>query len=333
MKALVLAMLLATPLTVEQYVGALERIDTLLASQQLAAAQSEARALMNAEVVWARGRFKTDGALLGAIANASRAEGPHRARLLFAIDELRRATGMESGRADRKLLERIAAEQHVPPLPKGGEIDTTIDAELPLFERVAQALRDAYEWVVEKLGKLLEWFLDLFPRPRTEGGSASLRWIVITVAVTIVIIILILAATVLRRSRAATPEETQTSAPIGSRRDEDPLSRGATEWERYAEQLASDGRFREAIRAWYHAVLVTCFAAAILHFRKGRTNWEYIAVLAPSLAWRVDLIALTRLFEQEWYGLHESTREAHEECAELAQRIIGAIQREMRGAA
>lgn len=334
MKALVLALLLTTtPLTVEQYVGALEHIDALLASQQLAAAQNEARGLMGAEVVWARGRFKADRALLAAIANAQRAEGPHRARLLFAIDELRRASGMEGGRADRKLLDQIAAEQHVPPLPQGGEIDMTVEADLPLLERVAQALGDAYEWVIEKLGELLDWFIDLFPRDSERTATPAMRWIVMVVAIAIAILVAVLAIAVLRKSRAATDETTQTSVPLGSKRDEDPLSRGANEWERYAAQLAAGGRYREAIRAWYHAVLVSSFAAGILHFRKGRTNWEYIAALAPSFAWRADLMTLTRLFELEWYGLHESTSEAHQECSDLAQQIIGGIQRELRGAA
>jgi Domain of unknown function (DUF4129) len=332
---LILALLLsAAPMPVEQYVGALERIDSLLASDQLTAAQTEARGLIGVTIASSQGTFRSDRALLAAIANASRAEGPHRARLMFAIDELRRATGMETGRADPKLLERIAAEQAVPELPKGGEIRTTAEVEPPpLFERIVQGIDDAWEWVLKQLGRLLRWILDLFPRGQPGSGSGSLRWIVLTVVIAILAVILILALMVLRRSRAAETETAETSEPLGSRQDEDPLSRGAHEWERYAAQLAGSARFREAIRAWYHAVLVTCYAAGVLHFRKGRTNWEYIASLAPSLAWRADLIALTRQFETEWYGRAESTRERHDDCRELAQRIIAAIQRELRGAA
>ena len=80
-------------------------------------------------------------------------------------------------------------------------------------------------------------------------------------------------------------------------------------------------------------MLVNCYAAGILHFRKGRTNWEYIASLAPTLPWRAGLTALTRRFEQEWYGADESSAEAHDECRKLAQRIIASLGRELRGAA
>ncbi len=336
MSGFILALLLtATPLTVEQYVGALERIDALLATNQLAAAQAEARALTGRDVAWSEGTFRTDGALLSSIVAAQRAEGPHRARLLFAIDELRRAAGMETGRADPGLLARIAAEQHVPELPAGGDIPTTVDSDAPLIQRIAETLADIVAWLDKKLGQFVDWLLDLLPRRRQgeAGMSGSTTWIVLIMVAIIVAIILLLAVTVLRSSRAAVPEAAQTSVPLGSRRDEDPLSRGAAEWERHAAALANAERFREAIRAWYHAVLVTCYAAGILHFRKGRTNWEYISSLAPALAWRADLIALTRRFEREWYGADESTGEAYDECRELAQRITAAIRHELRGAA
>jgi hypothetical protein len=135
-----------------------------------------------------------------------------------------------------------------------------------------------------------------------------------------------------RRSRRNEPN-LATSTPLRSSRDDDPLSRGATEWERYAAQLAADGRFREAIRAWYHAVLVTCYAAGILHFRKGRTNWEYIASLAASTEWRPELIRLTQRFEHEWYGAEQSSEEAFEDCSEHARNVLAAVAASERGAA
>jgi len=243
---------------------------------------------------------------------------------------------METARADRKALEQIAAEQEPPALPEGGELKLELDRDIPLLERIVQSIIDAWDWVVEQLGKLLEWIFDLLPRRRGSGGSVmtpGMRWIVFAVVALIVLLIVVLAINVIRRSRAAAPDTTQTSEPLGSARDADPLSRGAKEWERYAADLAAAGRYREAIRAWYHAVLVTCYAGGILHFRKGRTNWEYIASLAPTLPWRADLMELTRRFELEWYGHDESSPDALEECSGRAQTILDAIREEMRGAA
>jgi len=138
----------------------------------------------------------------------------------------------------------------------------------------------------------------------------------------IVLLILFLALEVRRRTRRASKTAIETSEPLGSRRDEDPLSRGATEWERYAAQLAAAGRFREAIRAWYHAVLVTCYSTGVLHFRRSRTNWEYVSALAPSLDWRPEFIDLTRGFEREWYGADRSTPDALDDCQRRAKTII-----------
>src|SRR5205085_4280663 len=124
-----------------------------------------------------------------------------------------------------------------------------------------------------------------------------LRWIVAAVVVLIIIVLLVLALEAVRRGQSRVQPGAIESEPVSSRRDEDPLSRGATEWERYAAQLAAAARFREAIRAWYHAVLVTCYSAHILHYRKGRTNWEYVAAIGPRVDWRPELVHLTKRFE------------------------------------
>lgn len=324
MKRLLLLLLLAAnaaALPVADYIATLERIDTLLAANQRDAAKNEALTLKDVEVEWAKGRFRADAFLLAGIARGERAQ------LIATIAELRRVSGMSAAQADRKLLEQIAAEQEPPELPKGGIVPTKLNRDIPLIERIANTISDMLSWIREKLKKLLDWLFDLLPRRRNAAGqpTAGLHWIVWAVVGAILLIILYLAFDVLRRSRARGPDEVETSAPIGSKQDEDPLSRGATEWERYASDLANAGRFREAIRAWYHAVLVTCYAAGILHFRKGRTNWEYIASLAPSLEWRPDAIELTRRFEQEWYGALQSSRDAYDACSGRARSVLDAL--------
>ncbi|HYC93236.1 MAG TPA: DUF4129 domain-containing protein [Thermoanaerobaculia bacterium] len=316
----------AQAMPVTEYVGRLELIDSMLAQNGLPPAKVEARDLLGKEITWSRGKFTADASVLQPIIDATHAEGPHRARLMVTIVELRRVSGMESARGDRKLLERIAAEQEAPELPKGGAIPTKLEADAPLLERVAEAFAEMIEWLREWLRKLLEWLLDLLPRRRLNESGASLatRWIVFGVVALILLLLLMLAVNVLRRSRAVTAT-VETSTPLGSKADEDPLSRGASEWERYAGELARAGRYREAIRAWYHAVLVTSYAAGILHFRKGRTNWEYVASLAPTVEWRGEMIELTRRFEREWYGSEQSTQEALDECGERAAGIIGTL--------
>jgi len=325
----------ATRLTLAQYIASLERIDAFLSARQLDAAKGIASSLEGAQIVWAKGTFVADPSLLAGIRSAQRADGPHRARLLVTLGELRHSSGTEAASGDRRLLERIAAEQEPPALPRGGTIDTKLDRDIPLLERVATSIAEMLEWIWKKFVALLDWLIDLLPRRSSQasGADPALRWIVFAVVAAIVVLVVVLAVRVLRGSRAASPS-VKGSTPLGSSaQDEDPLSRGASEWERYAGELAAAGKYREAIRAWYHAVLVTSYAAGVLHFRKGRTNWEYVASLPPSLSWRPDLIALTRRFEREWYGADQSMPEALDECAERAQRILDALRRELRGAA
>jgi hypothetical protein len=225
-------------------------------------------------------------------------------------------------------LRQVAAEQDVPELTRGGELTPPPVPEVPLIERVLKSIGDMFRWIGKKVARFVDWILDFLPRriAGEQGTTAGMRWIVIGVVTLIVIGIIFLAVEVTRRARRSNAETLTSSAPLRSSRDDDPLSRGATEWERYASQLAAAGRFREAIRAWYHAVLVTAYAVGALHFRKGRTNWEYIASLSAATAWRPELIRLTQRFEQEWYGSEQSTEEAFEDCSASAKRILDELQ-------
>lgn len=318
--------------TLSAYAGALERLHERLTARQYAEAKAEALQLKGVQVSWPGGTFRADDALLDEIAAASGTDRALLLRIEATVAELRAADARKGETPDPKLLRQVAAEQDVPHLVPGGEITTKVHAEIPFFERIATAIEDILAWIGEKLEKLIDWLLDLLPRSHRggPGATAGMRGIVWFLVALIVLVVGVLAWTVARRTKGAAADA-GTSVPFGSRRDDDPLSRGATEWERYAAQLAAAGRHREAIRAWYHAVLVTSYSAGILQFRKGRTNWEYVATLPPSLPWRPEMISLTRRFEREWYGADESGREALEECREQAAVILESLRE--RGAA
>ncbi len=322
----------APTLTLDQYAAALDQIRTLLATNQLEQAKNVANQTKGAKVVWSGGSVHADDSLLDDVGNAKRADRQLLLRIETTLAEIRDSGAVKSGAIDPKLLQKVAAEQELPELAPGGEVPTKLKADVPLLERIANSIADIFKWLGEKLGKFLDWLIDLFPRsdPSLPPAARSIRGIVNAVVAIIILVIILLAFSVLRRTKSGAVA-VETSEPFGSKRDEDPLSRGATEWERYAMQLAAAGRFREAIRAWYHAVLVTCYSAGVLHFRKGRTNWEYVSTLAPSLAWRPEMIQLTRSFEREWYGGDESSRDALDDCSARARAILESVRE--RGAA
>jgi hypothetical protein len=325
-----------TTLPIDQYVASLQRLQSLIAANQLDVAKTEAAALTGSEIITSRGNFHADDSLLAAIAQARGADPALLARIALTVAELRGAATASDAAPDPKLLQQVAAEQDVPELARGGELEPPPIPEVPLIERVLRSIGESLRWIGKKIGQFFDWLRDFLPDQLTEGPGTTLgmRWIVIAVVTLIVIAIVFLAIEVIRRARRGDAQTLTSSAPLRSTRDDDPLSRGAAEWERYAAQLAAAGRYREAIRAWYHAVLVTCYAAGALHFRKGRTNWEYIASLSAATTWRPDLIRLTQRFEQEWYGSDQSTEDALDDCSADAKRILDELQRTAeRGAA
>jgi hypothetical protein len=311
----------AAPVTLQDYVARLDVMRIALHERRVADAQGEAKALMGAAVASPAGNFAADDSLLEAVAtNRLGAEG----RLEVALRELRKVAPRATAAVDRKLLERLRREEEAGALKAGGEVAQPPISNEPLLERMAEVAGNILQWIADKLVMLRDWLSQFWPSsPISKSGSTgSPRGMVAALVVAIVAVLSLLVWEVLRRSRGGVAEPATASDPIASARDEDPLSRGANEWERYAMQLAAAGRIREAIRAWYHAVLVTCYGAGLLHFRKGRTNWEYVAAVSPELPWRGDFIALTRRFETEWYGRTTSTAEALDECAGRAEQIL-----------
>lgn len=310
-----------------QYVNTLTNIKALLDAKQTDAARAAARSLATAEVDSPNGRFAADSALLDAIATTGTAD----ARLSATISALQASTPKSAQPAvDAKLLERLRARETPDALRAGGEIPGVPTSQDERLETIADKIAKALRWFGDKVEQLYDWIMSWWPQDRARELSESFGgtpWIVAAVVILIVGLLVVLALEVARRSRRRTAAIVAKSDPIASRADEDPLSRGANEWERYAAQLAAAGRIREAIRAWYHAVLVTLYGAGILHFRKGRTNWEYISALAPDLTWRAEFVQLTRRFELEWYGHDASGVESLDECSERARRILDAVRR------
>jgi hypothetical protein len=316
----------AIAMTTPDYVAALERIR----ASDATTARTQAQQLLGADVESPAGRFTADAALLHEIMANPVAARPHLDAVIAAL----RATAKSApaAKTDARLLERLRTEEKVAAMKSGGEI-RTMPADEKSLEEAASGFDKVWKWIAKQFDKAANWFDRWWPKERlneNEKKSVAMRpkWIVTIVVIAIVVVLAILAFEVVRRSRAATPDEDLvTSGPIESRRDEDPLSRGANEWERYAAQLTAAGRTREAIRAWYHAVLVTLYATGILHFKKGRTNWEYIAALSPELVWRGEFVTMTRRFETEWYGRAQSSIDALDDAAERARRILDTVRR------
>jgi len=325
----------AATLTLDQYEAALTRMRSFIDAGQVGAARAEAKALARGDIESPNGRFQADSSLLAEVNAAKSRDLGVENRISATLASLRRSMPAKPVAVDSALMQRLQKEQTLPELARGGDI-RGVQVRDPLPKRIVDSIRKAAIWIVEKVVKLVDWMMKFWPKsakPKKSAASPGMRWTIGSLVVLIIIVIGVLAFEVMRRSRKAAPSLVEESAPLGSSRDDDPLSRGANEWERYAAQLAASQRRREAIRAWYHAVLVTLYGANVLQFRKGRTNWEYVAALRPEIAWRPKMIQLTRRFEEEWYGADESDAEALDDCSAIARHILDAVRRTKREAA
>lgn len=313
----------ASVLTLSQYIAALQSIRAAVPD----AVRGQARALTGAEIDSPNGRFAADVSLLDAVARGERGSTARLDATIAVLQTQTIASPMPT--SDPRLLARLRAAEAADNLQRGGELIDVSQSDSPAVVKAMQWIERALRWIRRKIKAVVDWLVErLWPKVhQKERSIGNVPFIVIAVVIVIVAILTILALEIARRSRRRSAARIAPSEPAASRRDEDPLSRGANEWERYATDLALQGRMREAIRAWYHAVLVTLYAAGTLHFRKGRTNWEYVSLLRTDLPWRPQFVQLTRRFEEEWYGHDESGEASLDECSALATAILSAVRR------
>ncbi len=313
------------PLSLAGYVAALDELRADLELARLDEARNAAQALGAREIAWADETLSPDPTVLDAVA---RARTPAEARLqAIGIRRLVEALAGDTGTAtvtpQPDVLSRVAPG---PDLERGGEAARLRLEPLTFPEKVEAALLAVADWIAEALRKLRRWLRRLWPaRPGPEKGEAgATATVAVAFAVAVALLLGILAVRSLRRGGGG-PTDAVSLGRASSSRDEDPLSREASEWESYARELAGRRRWREAIRAWYHAVLVALFRSGRLHHQRGRTNWEYVSRLSPDLPWRAGFVSLTRRFDREWYGRRTSDGSALSACAREAREVLRAV--------
>jgi hypothetical protein len=309
------------------YAEALERIADAVDRGDASDATDRASALEAQDVAFGGERLRPDPALLAAVHAKT---WTHPATLSRHLRELAAAlraaaAGQEAPPPDPALVERLRAQAAIAP---GGEVADPEMRPLTIPDWIVEVLTTIGAWIADWAARIWRWLARFWPRTGVKDaptGGAALLLTMSVVAVAVIALVLLAIRTVRRGPRrAATAPSPRTVVSA----DEDPLSRESNEWERYARELAAAGRLREAVRAWYHAVLSTLFRTGVLEPRKGRTNWEHVSRLAPELRWRPEFIDITRRFEREWYGRDESSAEALGHCARLASGILAALRGE-----
>lgn len=86
--------------------------------------------------------------------------------------------------------------------------------------------------------------------------------------------------------------------------DEDEPDRSVDEWLGLADALTRQGRYREAVRCLYLAMLLRFDEANVARFVRSQTNWEHLARIQASANRppEIDFLQPTQAFDKIWYG-------------------------------
>jgi hypothetical protein len=309
-----------------EYRAALKKIQALAESGDMEELHDSVRKLRAVRIRYGDAELPPDPTVLGPLAEA-RNPGAAKAasvRLRALLAELEEQPGESGARnPDRVLLEQLRAEEAEGEISADGKVG---GPSLHPPRSFLEGLGDLVEELAKLIGRFLNWLFRLFfSGASSPGAGGGVQWMVVALVVLVLAVLGAVAVLALRRTKGLQPSEARSEAPAQSAKDEDPLSRSALEWERFAAELMGAGRFREAIRAWYHAVLVSLFRIGALHYRKDRTNWEYAYALASGVPWRAGFVEATRTFEQEWYGRRNTAVETAEGYQRRAQAILAEV--------
>ncbi|MBX3118744.1 MAG: DUF4129 domain-containing protein [Fimbriimonadaceae bacterium] len=206
------------------------------------------------------------------------------------------------------LIERLELRQKLAQKPQESKDSPKEQASTikknPLYKD--SGLQDSSNW----MGKAFERIADLFRRrPQANinapnvntGGLGDLGRLLIYLVIGILAAILLyFIALALRHARWKSGLKRKAKAML----EDDEPERTLDEWLQQADELAAQGRYREAVRALYLASLLKFDEYGVARFERGETNWEHLARIrkSPRLPSGLDFEPATRKFDQVWYG-------------------------------
>jgi hypothetical protein len=159
--------------------------------------------------------------------------------------------------------------------------------------------------------------------PVSLGGLGQLLLVLfigLAVAVLVIGVALALRQWLQNRSPAAPRKEGRIDPICDEPLNELEQQDVASLW-RQSDALARAGRFLEAVRTLYLAVLALLHQAALIRFERTRTNGEYADQLRPLKSLHGPFLRLTDLFEVKWYGEHACQAGDYTTCRAYAEGI------------
>ena len=100
------------------------------------------------------------------------------------------------------------------------------------------------------------------------------------------------------------------------------LSRAPESWAGLADQLAREGKFREAIRHLYLALLSRLHRDGAIDYDPAKSNWDYFRGFKGAHSLLGPFRELTRRFDFAWYGNLEVSQAAWNTFRTLCEPIL-----------
>lgn len=206
--------------------------------------------------------------------------------------------------------------------------------QLPVPEADPDRVRERADVIMDRaefsdtesiLDRALRWLSELISGLFDALSDGGAGWVV---GVVILAGLLAAAVWLVARLRPLSTRSSGGSAPIavslvpGDADDQ----RSADAWAVEAERLAAAGRFEEALRARYRALLAGLFETGVLDDVAGRTAGEYqreLACAIPEVAPRFD--ELTGRFEIVWYGADEASEADVDRFTDAAEHLLAGL--------
>ena len=177
----------------------------------------------------------------------------------------------------------------------------------PRYDEPPQSIPDrVLEWFGEQLAKVVEALVG-------GGGGAVVAWLVLLGAAAAVVLLLV------RYGRITVPAAATDPQPEVMVE----LTRTASAWRDEAERLEAAGRWREAVRCRYRALVADLVRRGTIPEQPGRTTGEHardVAAREPEAA--VAFAAATELFEAVWYGGAEAGPADAQRFRDLDARVL-----------
>ncbi len=239
---------------------------------------------------------------------------------LIAVEERLFALGQEVGE-----LELLAQAQRTK------DEDKQKLAEILRREEYQKPVEQKESLFQEWLTKILDWLAKFFPRPSIStpaaSGLGSLKFVLQIVIFSIVIgligFVLFKFGPQLAARIGFKPKEKKRDRVIlgeNIRADE-----SAADLFSEAEQMAREGRMRDAIRKGYIAVLCELSDRKLIGLARHKTNRDYLRDLRKQNVLFEKMTGLTGTYERNWYGLRPSEQDDWEDFRDRCRQTVSKV--------